>query len=717
MPKGGKSSPKGGAAPALFLNPIHGAPAVTVDDAQEELQSQISAVGSFVMTDDRSLKPPEPEPEPEPGSMRADAEASVLMKKYERIFQKYDADNSGEIDREELEMIMKEMGHNMSKGDLDSMMADLDRNQSGSLDFTDFMAAVQGQTSKTFDELNKSIEEKIFGSAREGERTIVDEGYADPNKCCGLIHPNSSSRAWYDIMQLLLLMYTLCMVPWQIAFAHEPGMDEFQFWLDFGVWLFFLMDLFIQMHTYYISGRTGQLVSDMTKVRARYFRTWFVVDFVAVFPVDYLLRALQWHNGAEANSFRMLRLARLLRYLRLLKLSNIKRLEGISRAYQRYVGWDAMTIDFVYKVMGMVFTMAAFNHLTGCMWLFIGRSYSQRIEPYPDPPVDAWWDDLYGPQIDRGEHPTHWAQYVDACYFVMMTLTSVGYGDITPINVDEKWFCYLMMYATAFFYAYVIGVFADVVATRRMDRNHFDAKMRSVFEFLHHVDAPDELLDQIKIFYSHRYPRKTLFNEDMIYEELPPKFSRRLVLHRFEDVVHHVPFFRSCTDECIVAICRKFHGFTATPDDIIIEKGEHNELIILEKGAATGTDGTVRTNYPSGSFFGEMEFLGLSEVSATTITANDYCDLYGLRFADIADTLMDFPDLQDKLHQYAQMRKQAMDQIKGVVSDKDEDDYQEPHHDAIAVSDQLKNSSRASLQAVLLAAVVSKQITVQELDG
>ena len=112
-----------------------------------------------------------------------------------------------------------------------------------------------------------------------------------------------------------------------------------------------------------------------------------------------------------------------------------------------------------------------------------------------------------------------------------------------------------------------------------------------------------------------------------------------------------------------------------------------------------------------------MEFLGLSEVSATTITANDYCDLYGLRVADIADTLMDFPDLQDKLHQYAQMRKEAMDQIKGVVSDKDEDDYQEPHHDAIAVSDQLKNSSRASLQAVLLAAVVSKQITVQELDG
>ena len=46
-----------------------------------------------------------------------------------------------------------------------------------------------------------------------------------------------------------------------------------------------------------------------------------------------------------------------------------------------------------------------------------------------------------------------------------------------------------------------------------------------------------------------RYPRKTLFDEDMIYREIPPKFSKQLVLHRFERTVHHVPFFRGCSDE------------------------------------------------------------------------------------------------------------------------------------------------------------------------
>ena len=79
--------------------------------------------------------------------------------------------------------------------------------------------------------------------------------------------------------------------------------------------------------------------------------------------------------------------------------------------------------------------------------------------------------------------------------------------------------------------------------------------MRSVFEFLNYVDCPKALKADIKMFYDHRYPRKTLFDERMVYSELPPKFMKRLVLHRFEKTVHFVPFFRACSDECIVAIC------------------------------------------------------------------------------------------------------------------------------------------------------------------
>lgn len=631
--------------PQQFLNPIHGAP---IEEAADDDANGFDPTAS-------------------PKAADPDATSIQKRKKMEAIFQRYDADGSGTVDVGELRKILEEVGQSLSDEEMQTMMEEIDTDGSGEIDFEEFMDAVTNHSSRAFDAMNRAIEEKVFGKqTRERELMPGEDGFADPNKGCGLLHPDTDRRKVYDLLQLFLLFYTMFSVPVQIAFADEPDAGSFHFVVDLLVWAFFCLDLFVQMHTYYISGRSGLYVSDMTKVRARYFRSWFIVDFVAVFPVDYLLRVIQWHNGAEANSFRMLRLARLLRYLRLLKLMNFQRASGILELWQERAGFSAMTMDFIFKVLALVVLCICFNHLAGCMWIFIGRTYSSRIEPYPEPPVDGWWDVLYGHRLDQGYHVTQWQQYVDAVYLVMMTLTSVGYGDITPINKEEKWFCYIMMYFTAFVYAYVIGVFADIVASRRSDRNLFDSKMRSVFEFLDHVDAPEDLKNKVKTFYNHRYPRKTLFDEDMIYEELPPKFSKKLVLHRFERTVHHVPFFRSATDECIVAICRSFHGFTAMPGDMILEKGEHNhELIILEYGQATGTDGAISTNYPAGSFFGEMEFLGLSEVSAIAVKAEKHCDLYGLRYGDIAETLTEYPDVQQGLHEYAVMKRNASDQLHG----------------------------------------------------
>ena len=646
-----KLTPKGDKSPQAtktqFLNPIHASPTeMALDDSDDTVQ------------DDEGLDP----------ANDSQLRASQLKRdRLETIFRRYDVDGSGTIDAAELQLVLEEVGQTVSDAEIEVIMKKIDSDNSGEIDFEEFLQAVEASDNRTFDEMNKAIEEKVFGKQTKSRDILPGEdGYADPRKGCGLLHPATNRRRLYDLVQLCLLFYTMFEVPLQIAFADDPEPGSLFFIIDLCVWSFFCFDLFVQMHTYYLSGRTGLWVSDVTKIRARYFRSWFIIDFVAIFPVDYLLRLLHYHGGAEANSFRMLRLARLLRYLRLLKLMNFSRAGAVLELIKDAAGLSAMTMDFFVKILGLVMFCICFNHLAGLMWLFIGRLYSSRIEPYPDTPMLSWWDDLYGPQIDNGIVVTRWEQYVDAVYFVMTTLTSVGYGDITPLNVEEKWYCYIMMYTTAFVYAYVIGVFADIVANRRSDRNLFDSKMRSVFEYLEYVDAPEDLKEKVNTFYTYRYPRKTLFDEDVIYEELPPKFSTRLVLHRFERTVHHVPFFRKATNECIVAICRQFHGFTAMTGDMILERYEHNhELIILERGSATGLDGAVTTTYPAGSFFGEMEFLGLADVSTIAVRAEEHCALYGVRYADIADTLSEHPEVQHQLQEYATMKKAAMNRLQG----------------------------------------------------
>ena len=581
--------------------------------------------------------------------------AERQLAKYEEIFQQYDTDGSGTIDPTELTAVMSDIwpalyGHaaprEITAAEIADMVAQIDTDGSGEIDFEEFVEAITARVSDMLSTMNREIEDQIFGAQqRHVKKTAYNQldEEADPKAFCGLLHPLSPRRKWYDIFQMALLMWTLYAIPMRIAFDYQPSIQSFSFWFDVAVDLAFLIDLFIQMHTYFLHGRTGLWVDNFTLVRARYFKTWFIVDFVAVFPADYLVRLLHWHDGGDARSLRMMRLARLLRYARLLKLLNLQRLRMLIEDYQQKIGFSAATFDFVVKLFVIVFGLYAFNHLVACLWIFIGREHSQFIEPYGV--GDGWWDRQFGDRLVMGHKITENDQYTDAIYFIMMTVTSVGYGDITTGNIDEKNFLYYMMFVTAFVYAYIIGVFSDIVASRRSDRNTFDMKMRSVFEFLNYVDCPKALKADIKMFYDHRYPRKTLFDERMVYSELPPKFMKRLVLHRFEKTVHFVPFFRACSDECIVAICRKFVGFMATPGDYILERGEANkELVIMEHGEATGDDGAgITTEYEAGSFFGEMEFLGLQEVSGIAVKANTYCDLYALKLSDIKETIADYP--------------------------------------------------------------------------
>jgi hypothetical protein len=190
--------------------------------------------------------------------------------------------------------------------------------------------------------------------------------------------------------------------------------------------------------------------------------------------------------------------------------------------------------------------------------------------------------------------------------------------------------------------------------------------------------------------------------------------------------------------------------------DMILDKGEHNhELIIMECGNATGLDGAITTNYPAGSFFGEMEFLGLAETSSVAIRAEEHCELFSLRYGDIAETLTEYPDVQEQLQEYAVMKKAAMNQLQGLpegmtepayhirnvqvalgfplrwclrlvsltimcvlnagASASDKDALAEPHHDALALVERLKKCGRGSLEAVLLAAIVAKKIGVEDL--
>lgn len=178
--------------------------------------------------------------------------------------------------------------------------------------------------------------------------------------------------------------------------------------------------------------------------------------------------------------------------------------------------------------------------------------------------------------------------------------------------------------------------------------------------------------------------------------------------------VERVPFFRRLSEDVVILICVQFREFSVLPGDDIIHRGDpYRELLVLTKGAARSVPpseeesetpgvlsprarvgqeteeegGTIAAfsgggilesvdrgmsptsseafrhrfqldamdaviEYPTGSIFGELEFLGLTEMRPTTIRAKTYSELSSLHPHDVEPIIDQSPALKRRLSKY-----------------------------------------------------------------
>ena len=68
-------------------------------------------------------------------------------------------------------------------------------------------------------------------------------------------------------------------------------------------------------------------------------------------------------------------------------------------------------------------------------------------------------------QLRNDRAPTAMDRYVAALYWSVMTLTSIGYGEFTPVNSVERALCSVYMMLSGVMWTYAIGSVASIATT------------------------------------------------------------------------------------------------------------------------------------------------------------------------------------------------------------------------------------------------------------
>lgn len=430
-------------------------------------------------------------------------------------------------------------------------------------------------------------------------------------------------RVWNAVIFSTVTAYAV-EIPVRLVFGYDPPA-----WLnDLDALGSVLFGVDVVMQFFTARMMDGKMISDREVIATEYVRGWFFFDLIAALPVDRMFLAM-----GTALGFSVPGLALASRFVRMLRLLRIVHLVGLLRGLQRHSSMHPGLLRMA--ILGFWILLAA--HWVAAGWLWI-----------------------LGIPADR----SLFLSYLNALYWVVTTIATVGYGDITPDRSNPLQLIYTMcvMVFGVGVYGYLIGNMATMIANLDVARAQHQEKMARMTAFLKYRNLPATIQTRIRDYYNYIWETRRGYDESSIIMDLPDSLKTDVSLYLNTEIVEKVPMFRGGSSEFIRELVIELRPVIYLPDEYIFRKDEFGDrMYFISKGRVevVSPDGVqVYASLGEGAFFGEMALV-FDQPRTASARAADYCDLYYLDKSVFDRVLNRFPEFKKSVLDYAEIRRTA----------------------------------------------------------
>lgn len=299
-----------------------------------------------------------------------------------------------------------------------------------------------------------------------------------------IFHPAKGFKIYWNIFLGLCLLYTATVTPFLLAFITNRDFDVW-FFIDIFLSVVFTLDLIFTLNTAY-QDFDGILVTNRLEIFKNYLKGWFFIDFVACIPFDLIISFIS-PESQRASYNTLSKLIRLKNFPRLFRLSKLlvyfKDNENFPFLDNIYYFFSLSTS--IIKFLNTFFTILISLHIISCLWYFTAK--------FDDFGPDTW---IYRHNLfDLSTYE----YYIHSLYWALVTLSTIGYGDIYAKTINERILSVFWMIVALYFLSFSISSLSTMISEKDSGRKRqMDKKLALIDSFVKENNLTRKIKSQMQ---------------------------------------------------------------------------------------------------------------------------------------------------------------------------------------------------------------------------
>ncbi|KAJ7978863.1 Potassium channel like [Quillaja saponaria] len=368
-----------------------------------------------------------------------------------------------------------------------------------------------------------------------------------------IISPYDRRYRIWETFLVVLVVYTAWVSPFEFGFLKKPkGLLSVT---DNVVNGFFAVDIVLTFFVAYLDKATYLLIDNQKKIAWKYTRSWLAFDVISTIPSE-LAREISPSPLQSYGLFNMLRLWRL------------RRVSALFSRLEKDRNYNYFWIRCAKLICVTLFAV----HCAGCFYYLLAARYHD--------PTKTW---LGASALEQ----SLWIRYVTSIYWSITTLTTVGYGDLHPVNTREMIFDIFYMLFNLGLTAYLIGNMTNLVVHATSRTRNFRDTIQAASSFAQRNQLPARLQDQMlaHLCLKYRTDSEGLQQQETL-DSLPKAIRSSISHYLFYSLVDKVYLFRGVSNDLLFQLVSEMKAEYFPPkEDVILQNEAPTDFYILVTGA------------------------------------------------------------------------------------------------------------------------------------